>query len=118
MQVLRYSDTDIFPKKYYDPAKGDPKIPTASSAQIRNNTNNIAPQMIILFFMVFTFLRTSSQANAVVNNRNPITVKSKISQSTSLVNCMAMSGISNSTSTEASRMNNLVFFMIVYLKEL
>lgn len=97
----------------YDPAKGDPNIPTASSAQTRKKANKTAPQIIILYSILFTFLNTSSHNKPVPNNKIPIMVKSAIPQSTSFVNCMAMKGISNRNPTDERMMINLLFFIVV-----
>lgn len=61
----------------YEPAKGEPKIPTANSAQTSNNINKIIPQMTTLFLKLFTLLKTNSQDKPVHNSRSPATRKSK-----------------------------------------
>lgn len=77
----------------YEPAKGVPNMPTASSAQIRKNINRTTPQTIILFLILFTFLNTSSHKRPDPNSRIPIITKSKSFQFTSDVNCIAKNGM-------------------------
>jgi len=98
----------------YEPANGDPNIPTASSAQKMKNASKITIQRIILFVVLLTFRKTSSQIKLVAESRIPITTKSNIVQFTSSVNCIAINGISNKIEHAAKKMVNLLNFIILY----
>jgi hypothetical protein len=101
-----------YPFQPYEPANGVPNIPTASSAQMRKNTNKTAPQIKILLSMLLTILNTSSHNKPVPNSRTPIIAKSVMFQSTSVVNCMAMYGIDNSIAAVVKISINLLFFIV------
>lgn len=101
---------------HYEPAKGVLNKPTASSTQIRKNTNRTAPQIIILFVTLFTFLMMSSHNSPVPNNKPPIMIKSETLQFTSLVNCMARSGINNNVEADAKMIISLLFFITYEFK--
>ncbi|MNR09982.1 hypothetical protein D3C85_1262080 [compost metagenome] len=70
-----------------------PKIPTANSAHMRNKASRMMSKITVLNVPVFKFLITSSMARPVLNKRVPATMKSVKSHFTSLVNCMAISGM-------------------------
>ena len=76
------------------PANGVPKIPTASSAQIRKKAIRIIAQIISRLFRLFTFLNTNSHIRPVPSNSRPIMIKSNGDQFTSFVNCIVINGIS------------------------
>lgn len=65
----------------------------------------------------FTLLRISSHNIPVTDSRIPIMTKSAMDQSTSWVNCMATSGISNKIAIPEKIRMTLLFFIscIVYL---
>ena len=96
--------------KFYEPAHDVPKIPTASSIQIRKKVNKIIPKIIILFLMLFTFFITKSIKNAAPNKSDPIIKKSLIFHLTSLVNCIAINGTSNRINTDDKIILNLLYF--------
>jgi hypothetical protein len=98
----------LYIEQLYEPAKGVPRRPTASSAHMIKNASKTAPQMAILYFMFFTFLKTNSHARPVTVNKILIITKSPADQSNP-----ATSGISNSNATAAKMMNNLLFFIII-----
>ena len=100
---------------HHDPANGVPKIPTASSIQMRTYTNTSAKHKIFLFDLLVTFLRTSSQIRPVPNNRIPMIRKSNPDHFTSFVNCMAINGINNRISAIDKMTINLLFFITVIL---
>lgn len=95
------------------PAKGMPKIPTASSAQISRNTKRIAPHKTSRYFSFFTFLNTSSIISPVPSNKIPIIRKSKSDQSTWSVNCIATKGMNNKNAMEKRMIPNLFFCVII-----
>jgi hypothetical protein len=95
----------------YDPAKGVPKIPTASSAQIRNANSKTVPPIMNLNFKFLTFLRMSSINIPVPNKRTPIIEKSRRLQLTSSVNCMAIRGTDRSSDANTRRISNLLFIV-------
>lgn len=74
-------------------------MPTASSAQIKNNDRNIITAIIMRCLIFIVFLKQNSITNAVASNNIPATTKSKKLQFTSLVNCIAINGISNKQHT-------------------
>src|SRR5690606_24851713 len=78
--------------KNQSPAKGDPKIPTPSSAQTRRNT--MIPIRIKTVRREPLVVRsTKSTAKPVIANRRPATKKSARFQSTSLENCIKIRGM-------------------------
>lgn len=79
---------------------------------MRKNANKIAPQIIILLLIPFTFLITSSHNKPVPSSRTPIIAKSRIFQSTSFVNCIAIKGTSKSITTAERMMISLLFFIV------
>jgi hypothetical protein len=93
------------------PAKGVPKIPTASSAQIRKKASRIAAQIRNRRPRFFTLLKTSSQPRPVVNNKTPMIIKSDNDQSTSLVNCIAINGMDNRIATVKKIAISLLYFI-------
>src|SRR5690554_490828 len=112
----QYKLANFFEFKYIvhfhqDPAYGVPNIPTASSAHTIKNKNNIAPQIIIRFRVLFTFLKVNSHKSPAPNNKTPITAKSKIFQSTCAVNCMAIKGMDNRSAAIAKIASNLLLFI-------
>jgi hypothetical protein len=110
---FKLNEFELFRKFIYEPAKGDPNIPTASSAQIRKNASKITIQRIILFAVVLTFRKTSSQIKLVPERRIPITTKSNRVQFTSSVNCIAINGISNKKAHTIKKSVNLLNFIIL-----
>lgn len=70
-------------------------MPTANSTQIKKKMNKIVPIMAIRFVLEFHFLKVTSMAETTKKRRIPMKRKSKKDQSTSDVNCIAMSGIHN-----------------------
>ena len=97
----------------YEPAKGLPKIPTANSAQVKNKRARITPQAISLLCTDLNFLSATSMARPVISNKAPIIIKSLASQSTSLVNCIAIKGIIRIPTITATIINGLVFFIMI-----
>lgn len=83
----------------------------ASCAQITKNNAIIATQIAILSSVLGTFRRTISQEKPVVSKRTPIITKSESVQFTSLVNSIAIRGITNSTAIDARIRINLLFFI-------
>lgn len=100
----------------YFPAKGVPKIPTASSAQIRRKIIKRTRDKIVLFFGSFTFLEIKSYVKTATSKSTAATMKSAIFQLTSSVNCMAISGISNKTATVVIKIISRLLFMILGCK--
>lgn len=78
-------------------------MPTASSAQSKNNKSKIIPEISIRCLVLFTFRRTNSITKLVPKINIPAITKSITDQLTSSVNCIAMNGISNSSNTMKSR---------------
>ena len=70
-------------------------MPTASSTQINKKTMIAIRQSISRCCFVITLLNINSIKKPTENKRIPATIKSKTVQSTSLENCMAMSGTAN-----------------------
>ncbi len=97
----------------YDPAKGVPKMPTASSAQTRKSANRISPQMATRYSIFFTFLNTSSHRRPLPSSSPPITTKSDRDQFTSFVNCIDINGINNRSTTVSTMPINLLFCIII-----
>ncbi len=83
----------------------------ASCAQITKKIAIIAIQIAILNSGLDTFRRTISQEKPVVSKRTPIITKSESVQCTSLVNSIAIRGITNSTAIDARISINLLFFI-------
>ncbi len=95
-------------------------MPTASSAQIKNNERNIIIAIIMRCLVFVIFLKENSITNAVVSNKIPATTKSKKLQFTSLVNCIAINGISNKQHTIENMiksvlgLGNMLIFIYYY----
>lgn len=102
----------------HEPANGEPKMPTASSAHSRKNPNIAKAHIMILFLMLLTLLITNSQMNPVPYNRNAMITKSLPSQLTPLSNCMAINGINNKIETAKKIMMRLLFFINIKLNDL
>ena len=77
-------------------------MPTASSVQ-SNRSSRIIPQIRIRFFLVFTFRKTNSIVKPLPKSKTPAIRKSIIDQLTSLLNCIAINGINNSSNTIESK---------------
>ncbi len=90
---------------------GDPNTPTASSAQIKTSTIKIMPQIIILFFRLFTFLKTNSHSKPVPKSKTPAIRKSVMFHATSFVHCIAISGINKRVAAVNKITINLLFFI-------
>ncbi len=79
-------------------------MPTASSAQSKNNKNKIIPEISRRCLVLFTFRNTNSMTKLVPKSNIPAITKSINDQLTSFVNCIATNGISDSSNTmEISR---------------
>lgn len=78
-------------------------MPTASSAQSKKSRSKIIPERSIRCLVLFTFRRTNSIIKLVPKSKIPAITKSITDQLTSFVNCIATSGISNSSNTMESR---------------
>jgi hypothetical protein len=74
-------------------------MPTASSAQSKNNKSKIIPEISRRCLVLFTFRNTNSITKLVPKSNIPARTKSINDQFTSLVNCMATNGISNRSAT-------------------
>lgn len=68
--------------------------------------------MRTLCIILFTFLNTSSHSKLVPKSRTPIIRKSFAFQSTSVVNCIAINGMSNKTAAPDRMMISLLFFTV------
>ena len=88
-------------------------MPTASSAQSKNNKSKIIPEISRRCLVLFTFRNTNSIIKLVPKSNIPAIIKSINDQLTSLVNCMATNGISNSRSTMESRRRIVFGFGII-----
>lgn len=97
----------------YDPANGVPKMPTASSTQMRRSTAKITAQMAIRCSILVTFLITNSHRRPVPRSRTPATTKSARVQFTSFVNCIAINGMSNRSATVSTIPISLLFFIVI-----
>jgi len=69
---------------------------------------------MILFFRLFTFLKTNSHNKPVPNNKTPAIMKSAMFQLTSRVNCIAISGINSRVATDTKITINLLFFIVFF----
>lgn len=78
-------------------------MPTASSAQSKNNKSKIIPEISRRCLVLFTCRNTNSITKLVPKSNIPAITKSINDQLTSLVNCMATNGISNKSATIESR---------------
>lgn len=105
-----YGSYVLFFNDSYEPVNAVPNIPTASSAQTSKKASKITPQIRTLCLTRCTFLITSSQSKPVPNNRTPMIIKSLASQFTSVVNCIAMNGMSNRIAATVRMMISLLFF--------
>jgi len=81
---------DIQDNNFQEPAKGDPKIPTASSIQTRAKTVRTARTSKIRWESRVTFLRMNSRVSPAARSKIPAATKSPKVQFTSDVNCMAI----------------------------
>ena len=97
----------------YCPLNGVPKIPTASSAQIRSRSTRRAKQIAIRYLILFIFLIASSHIRPVPSNRAPAIIKSNKDQFTSSVNCIAINGISNIITDVSTMIISLLFCIII-----
>ncbi len=97
----------------YCPLNGVPKIPTASSAQMRRRTNRRATQIAMRYLILFIFLIASLHIRPVPSSRDPATTKSNRVQFTSSVNCIAINGISNRIADVSTMMISLLFCIII-----
>ena len=98
----------------YDPANGVPKMPTASSAQIRRNIIRIAPISAIRYPVLFTLLKINSHMSPVPSSKIPITIKSSGDHFTSSVNCIAINGTDNKSATVSTMPITLLFLVSIY----
>ena len=92
---------------------GIPKMPTASSIQMKRRTARRATQIAIRYLILPIFLITSSHNRPVPSSRIPATTKSNRVQFTSFVNCIAINGISNRSATVTITPISLLFFIII-----
>jgi hypothetical protein len=97
----------------YCPLSCVPKMPTASSDQMRKRTTRKATQIAIRYLILFTFLITSSHIRPVPSKRTPATTKSNPVQFTSSVNCIASNGMSNRITEVSPIMISLLFCIII-----
>jgi len=97
----------------YCPLSGVPKIPTASSAQMRRRATRRATQIAIRYLILFIFLIASSHIRPVPSSRAPATIKSNRVQFTSSVNCIAINGMSNRIAEVSTMMISLLFCIII-----
>lgn len=88
-------------------------MPTASSAQIIRKIIRIKTTIMILYFILFTFLNTSSIIRPEAISKTPAIKKSKRFQFTSFVNCIANNGISKSIAIVSMRIISLLFCIII-----
>ncbi len=113
---IKYFNTLLHQKSaffsLYCPPIGVPKMPTASSSQIRRSAVSSTKQMAIRCPVFFTFLSISSQIRPVPNSSTAATTKSNSVHFTSLVNCMAINGI-NTRRVAVSRMPISLLFCII-----
>jgi hypothetical protein len=91
------------------PLIGDPKMPTASSAQMSRRSNRSAAQMAKRYLVLQTFLNTNSHKRPVTSNSAPAMTKSNRVQFTSAVNCIAINGASNRIAVVTAMMTRLLF---------
>jgi hypothetical protein len=98
----------------YWPPNAVPKMPTASSAQIRKSRSRSAAQITIRYLVCFTFLSVNSHSSPVPSKRAAATTKSKTVQLTSSVSCIDISGISNIIITQSTKMESLLFPIIAF----
>jgi len=96
----------------YCPLNGVPKMPTASSAQMRKRTTRRAIQIVIRYLILFIFLNAISHIRPVPKSRTPATTKSNRFQSTSSVNCIAINGMSKRIAEVSRMIINLLFRII------
>ena len=94
----------------YDPLRGVPKMPTASSAHKRRSITKRATYKTILYLVLFTFLIIISIVNPILNRSTAATRKSNKVQFTSSVNCIAIIGMSKRSVTVDPMMIRLFFF--------
>ena len=84
-------------------------MPTANSAHISNSRKISAITVIILEVLFLILFKAKLIKTPKPNNKIPAIMKSASYQLTSLVNCMAISGISNKIGMKASMVVNLLF---------
>ena len=114
VQDIKMSEVRFF-KFYtiYFPLNGVPKIPTASSAQMKNRITRRVTHTVILSLLLFTFLITSSIIIPVPDNNTPATIKSNNVQLTSSVNCIAINGMSKRIAVISTMIRSLFFCIMV-----
>ncbi len=112
-KLLNKMPNSIFMFFVYDPANGEPKMPTASSAQMRKSATRIPAMQKNRCSNFFTFLITSSLTRPAPSSRIPMTTKSNRVQFTSSVNCIAINGMSNIKATVSKMPVNLLFCVIM-----
>lgn len=95
------------------PAKGLPKIPTANSPHTSTKSSRMISKKMNLDFLLFTNLKTSSNALATRNKSIKAITKSDKVQLTSFVNCMAIKGINRKIGIARIMLKNRLFFIIV-----
>ncbi len=93
-------------------------MPTASSAQSKKSRSKIIPEISIRCRVLFTFRNINSITKLVPKSKIPAITKSITDQLTSLVNCIAINGISNSSNTMESRMRKVFGFgnILIFLE--
>jgi hypothetical protein len=103
----------LHPSVVYCPLNGEPKIPTANSAQMSKSNAKRATQSAMRSRRGCTFLITHSNTQAVTSNSTPAIIKSNHDQFTSCVNCIAMNGTSNKITMESNRKRSRLYCIIV-----
>jgi len=103
----------FFQVSVYCPLSGVPKMPTASSAQMRRSTNRSATQAAIRYLILFIFLIKISHVRPVPSSSAPAMTKSNRVQFTSSVNCIAINGMSNRIADVSTMMISLLFCIII-----
>ncbi len=98
---------------FYCPLRGVPKMPTASSAQIRKRATRRAVQTAIRYLILVIFLITNSHIRPVPSSSAPAIIKSNRVQFTSFVNCIVINGMSNRTADMSTMMISLLLFCII-----
>lgn len=107
--------TEFFQFIVYCSLNDVPKMPTASSAQIKSRVTRRATQMIIRCLILFIFLIASSHNRPVPSSRTPAIIKSNEVQFTLSVNCMAINGMSNIIANVSTMKISLLFCIIIII---
>ena len=111
--TTRHFFLDTKQSEVYCPLSGDPKMPIASSAQMRRSIIRRTTQMAIRSLVFFIFRITSSHIKPVPSSKTAAAIKSNSVQFTSSVNCIAINGMSNRTATADTMMISLLFCIII-----